>query len=360
MLWGALGVLVLLLVAVLVACPATPSGGAYVCANGTPAAGTANPAGQTRCASCNSGFNPVNGACLTNYLCANGTPVDETTDTAGQTRCVSCDHPLFFALMGTSGEIGTTCRTVTEVGGAARISMVSDFGVVEGFPTGLAAISNILYMVGSTNAVLYTLDPTTGRATQMGSVPSGFGVSDVSPGDLAAIDSTLYMVGQINDVLYTLNIDSDDTIADGSADQVGSQSAGFGVGETLPSGLAAIDSTLYMVGEANAVLYTVNIDTTDTVADGSADQVGNTAAGFGVGETRPTGLAAINNTLYMVGTDNDILYTLNTTTGGATRVGSVPSRFGVGERLPRGLAAINSTLYMVGSQNNALYALRYQ
>ncbi len=77
----------------------------------------------------------------------------------------------------------------------------------------------------------------------------------------------------------------------------------------------------------------------------------------GIRETRPNGLAAIGNTLYMVGYDNDALYIVDTTTGVATRVGSAID-FGVNERVPSGLAAIDSTLYMVG-ENAVLYTVGY-
>ena len=107
---------------------------------------------------------------------------------------------------------------------------------------------------------------------------------------------------------------------------------------------------------SGAYLYTLNTTT------GVATRVGNTAAGFGVSESTPTGLAAIGSTLYMVGQSNDVLYTLSTTTGSATRVGMATNFevFDVTEDAPAGLAALGTTLYMVGQTNAALYALRYQ
>ncbi len=114
-----------------------------------------------------------------------------------------------------------------------------------------------------------------------------------------------------------------------------------------------------MVGRTTDVLYTLNTTT------GRAIQVGSAVAGFGVSEERPSGLAAIGNTLYMVGTrymmrrNEAVLYTLNTATGGATRVG-LANQFGVGEITPTGLAAIGDTLYIIGAGADALYALRYQ
>ena len=301
------------------------------------------------------------------YVCINGTPSARSDATAdGISRCLRCN--LFATLEGTSDTIGATCRLTVEVGGAVRISAstVSQFGVGENNPSDLAAIGNTLYMVGLTTGRLYRLniDPADGTpdgmAIQVGNLAAGFGVGENQPTGLAAISNTLYMVGGSNTVLYTLNITSGDGIEDGSADQVGSTAAGFGVGEAVPTGLAATGNTLYMVGRRNAVLYTLNIDRDDGTPDGSAIQVGSTASGFGVSETQPTGLAALGNNLYMVGARNDRLYTLNTTDGSATQVGRLAAGSGVDERSPSGLAAIGDILYMVGQDNLALYALRYQ
>ena len=293
------------------------------------------------------------------YLCTNGTAVDGTTDAttdSGRTRCQRCN--LLYKLNGAAGAIGTSCQQVA-LGEATRIGAAVQFDVTEDFPYDLAAIGATLYMAGGGKDVLYTLDRDTGRATQVGSLATGFGVREGNPLGLAAIEGTLYMVGASNDMLYTLNITASDGSPDGMAYQVGSLAAGFGVDETFPAGLAAIGATLYMVGAENDVLYTLNIDPGDTIADGSADQVGSLAAGFGVGETGPTGLASIGITLYMVGS-NDVLYSIDRDTGRATQVGSLAAGFGVREGNPLGLAAIEGTLYMVGARNDALYVLRYQ
>ena len=52
----------------------------------------------------------------------------------------------------------------------------------------------------------------------------------------------------------------------------------------------------------------------------------------------------------------DSLYTLNPTTGVATRVGSA-NQFGAGERWPTGLASHNGALYMVGNENDVLFTI---
>ena len=199
-------------------------------------------------------------------------------------------------------------------------------------------------MVGGSNRKLYTLNAATGVATQVGSQSAGFGVGENSPTGLATIGNTLYMTGWGSDKLYTLDTTT------GTATQVGSLAGGFGVGEGSPSGIAAIGNTLYMVGRGNQKLYTLNTTT------GAATQVGTLGAGFGVNQPRPDGLAAIGSTLYMVGEYYDNLYTLNTTTGAATRVGSA-YRFGANEYGPSGLAALGETLYMIGLDKDKLYTL---
>ncbi len=349
---------------VLVACPAAnnrgggPGGGSqyrYTCANGTGADATfdASADGLSRCASCNGGYTLLNEACLTAYpyVCEDGTPssLDATAD--GLTRCASCN--LLYRLDGTTDVVGTSCQQIA-LGEATRVGMADQFDVTEGQPNGLAAINGILYMVGSGNAVLYTLDTTTGIATQVGSVDPGFGVSETRPFDLAAIDDTLYMVGQTNDVLYTLDTTTGRAtlMSDAGVDD-------FGVGEGSPTGLAALNGTLYMVGWNQFALYTLNIDSTDGSPDGMAYRVGS-ATNFGASENSAVGLAAIGNTLYMLGQGKGVLFTLSTTTGRATQVGSVPFGFGVSEAETFGLAAVGNRLYMVGRTNDILYALRYQ
>ena len=80
------------------------------------------------------------------------------------------------------------------------------------------------------------------------------------------------------------------------------------------------------------------------------------ATQFGVSENFPQGLAAIGDTLYMVGQTTDALYSVDTSTGVASRIGSA-TEFGVSESLPSGLGAIGDTLYMTGSTTDALYSV---
>ena len=304
---------------------------------------------------------------LFSYVCENGT-ASSRNDVAseGMSRCVSCD-PL-YSLDGAADTIGATCSYSVDVGEAVRIGSAETFGVGEdgeGSPAGLAAIGNTLYMVGTNTDALYTVNTTTGKATRVGNADKFGEEEEGLPNGLAAIGNTLYMVGGSKDALYKVDTNT------GKATRVGN-AKGFGVvvneadaddkGEHHPTGLAAIGNTLYMLGEVTAALYTLNTNT------GEAKRVGS-AKGFGVvngvddkGEHLPSGLAAIGNILYMVGNVQDVLYKLNTTTGEATQVGSVDDAFGVNESTPNGLAIIGNTLYMVGGRNKgaALYALRYQ
>ena len=341
---------------------------AYICTNGTPDTRMSSMPNVELCSACNSGFKRVpiglTGAVCnpTQFTCQNGVAQSGSTTTNNdEMDCSSC-NPLFTL---SSGGRPRTCQAGTlAVGAAMRIGSATQFNAAlapgpaffpESTPTGLAALSGTLYMVGHRNRVIFTVSTATGVADSFGT--RGFGVGEFRPNGLAAIGTTLYMVGWTNDVLYSVDTTS------GSVTRIG-MATKFDVTEDTPTDLAAMGTTLYMLGTngtpggatSGAYLYTLNTTT------GVATRRGNTAAGFGVSESTPTGLAAIDNTLYMVGQSNDVLYTLNTTTGSATRVGMATNFevFDVTEDAPAGLAAIGSTLYMVGQSNAALYVLRYQ
>ena len=152
--------------------------------------------------------------------------------------------------------------------------------------------------------------------------------------------AALYMLGDQTNALFLLNPNT------GIASRIGN-AENFGVGETSPSGLALLGSTLYMVGRTNAALYTLNTDT------GEATRVGNAQA-FGVNEISPAGLTALAGVtpgapaeLFMIGQTNAALYTVNARTGIASRVGNV-DQFGVSESMPTGLTVINEELFMTG------------
>ena len=197
-----------------------------------------------------------------------------------------------------------------------------------------------LYMTGLDIDGLYTVNTTTGVATRVGSATQ-FGVTEATPTGMAFIDSVLYMVGN-NAILYTVNTTT------GVATRVGSATQ-FGVEEAAARDLAFANGSLYMIGQTTLALYTVNTTTGVATRVGSATQ-------FGANINNVRGLAAINGVLYMSEWTTGALYTVNTSTGVATRVGSA-TQFGVGENRPFGLTSIGDVLYMVGLSTDALYTV---
>ena len=123
---------------------------------------------------------------------------------------------------------------------------------------------------------------------------------------------------------------SDGSCPTGSFEAVGANVVAFGVSETAPRGTAAIGDTLYMIGNANSTLYTVDM------TNGEAQQVGDGSGLDQAGELR--GLAAVGDTLYMIADDND-LFEIDTTTGMAS---DSSLSFGIsGNHTPQGLAAVS-------------------
>ena len=289
------------------------------------------------------------------FICPGGTATVGNSVT-GSISCQFCDATMGYK------QVGSQC--VRFEGDFSRIGTADDFGISETVPRGLASIEDTLYMVGQTNQALYTLDitpgsSTLGEATQVGLLNQGSGVSELDPRGLASITdggtTTLYMVGDTHDFLYTLDITPGSSTL-GKATRVGSLDQS---GLVEPRGLASIGNTLYMVGQDGAddsrtrdALYMLDI-TPGSSTLGKATKVGSANA-FGVSETAPHGLASIGDTLYMVGINTDVLYTLDTSSGIATIVGAT-SEFGVGGDSPRGLASIRDTLYMVDNEINALF-----
>ena len=134
--------------------------------------------------------------------------------------------------------------------------------------------------------------------------------------------------------------------APGVATRVGSATR-FGVSEGAPNGLASHGGSLYMVGSDTDVLFSLDPTT------GIATQVGS-ASSFGVGESIPQALGSHGGSLYMVGSILNALLTINPATGVATRVGTA-TQFGVSGRSASGLASHNNVFYMI--VNRALYTI---
>ena len=251
-----------------------------------------------------------------------GTPT--ATDPENQTLTYSLrssDPPEGMYMLGDSTNALYTLDTTT--GQAAQIGTTTRFGVGETEPRGLSWHNGQLYMIGNDANGLYTLDTVTGEATPITNNEPGtlYGVASHRGELYVTADSSFAAMGR----LYRVDLD---TLA---FTQIGEDN--FGVGEVYPRGIASHGSPaqLYMLGSFNRALYTLDADTGIAVRVGAANS-------FGVTELFPFGLASHAGSLYMTGAYTGALYVLDAATGEATSVGS-SHEFGVGERLPLGIAS---------------------
>ena len=200
-----------------------------------------------------------------------------------------------------------------------------------------------MYLIGSTNEHLYTLDRDTSVATRVGNV-DGFGVSENSVGALGSDDTSLYIASHsISGGFLTVDPDT------GVATRVGNAFR-FGVNELEVRGFAWDGTNFYMLGGTNDALYTLDRSTGVATRVGSANQ-------FGVGVGNPLGLAWDGTDLYMLGSPRFRvvgLYTLDRTTGVATLVRNLPLEFN-SPPAATGLTWDGATLYM--TDGTSLYTL---
>ena len=187
-------------------------------------------------------------------------------------------------------------------------------------------------------------------------------VAEQLPWGLAANNLRIYMVGDTNAGLHSVDNLGRATRVRASNAVVNPTAFGLATAELLPRGIAFIGDQMYMVGETNAVLYALSS------TDGTATTVPSSSppTDFGtVAEDMPRGLASDGTTLWMVGETGAELYTLDTTTGIATALSTPATTFGLTGTSaiddPRGLAHDGTNLYMLGQNSsnagptNALY-----
>ena len=201
---------------------------------------------------------------------------------------------------------------------------------------GLYGINNLHPRLRKVNTSDGTFEATLGAIN--------FNVNEQNPRGLAFVGNTLYMVGESEQKLYTVNVTSGNF---GNASLV--QVTSFHISETSPQSFANHGGTTYFVGVDTNQLCSLDLTT------GIATTIG--PAGFGVSETSPRGLASDGTNLYMVGSTNTELYTVDTTTGIATGVISGTTSFGITETRPESLATDGTTTWLIGDDTNALYEL---
>ena len=180
------------------------------------------------------------------------TDVNVTVSATGNT-VLPVNQGAFVQTVGTGGTAAYSVATVAGEAGSVTLAVAAG-GYSIGSPSSavVSVLRFALYMVGSRNDRLYTVDRATGIATSVDSNITDFGVFEGEPSGLAWDGSTMYMVGLAGDRLYTVDR------ATGVATAVDSNITAFGVSETTPQGLAWDGSTLYMVGGDGDRLYTVD------------------------------------------------------------------------------------------------------
>ena len=180
-------------------------------------------------------------------------------------------------------------------------------------------------------------------------VLENFGVGERHPTALTNFHHHLYMVAQ-GDTSVTGSARSRTAAlykigaTTGAAIRVNGESAAndFGVGEERPTGLASLNNKLYMVGNTNKRLYEVNANT------GIAKTVRpSTSTQFGISETEPTAIAYHQGVMYFIGDSTDYLCSLDLDTGEATRIGTA-SNFGTTGLRINDLTSDGTNLYGIG------------
>ncbi len=240
--------------------------------------------------------------------------------------------------------------------GTEQIGSATKFGLSLSNPRGIAwggaKDDQKLYMVDDGTDALYTVNTTTGVASQVGSA-TRFGilntqnqpVSNVQTRDLAWDGNNLYLLTV--DTLYTLNT------TDGTATQAGRlivhPAAEPPAGPTAPFGLAhGQGGFLYMVNRGDSpALYRMG-------KLGTVYRVAPAIVRFGADVSNPTGLVWDGNTLYTSNIASDgagVLYKVDKTTGIAERVGAL----GIDNPTDLAWDSESSTLYVVDDSTDALY-----
>ena len=164
--------------------------------------------------------------------------------------------------------------------------LVPEFGVGEGSPTGLAWHDGGLYMVGQSNAVLYTLNPANGMAyTVSGPIQPGFGVDSCCPVDITSHEGGLYMVDSSKPCLYLLDTGT------GSATVAPDD---LPIGNAKPMGIASHNGKLYVVTWPKVGVTKTNTSATlyelEVTLQNSVPHIGETMSKPLINASNPSGL----------------------------------------------------------------------
>ena len=233
---------------------------------------------------------------------------------------------------------------------------IDKFGVNETNPAGITSDRFNLYIIGGSNNTFYQIDITENSSDLGGAINIAdldlSSIGEPNTGPVFYYSGHFYMYGPTNKRIFNLHI------SDGSFTQVSINN--LGIKSLILTGLTESNGQLYAVGILNDFGSFFEIDK----VTGIAKQMGSTKNFGEVQQTLPTGILYVNNTWYMIGAKHNnqsrraALYKLDRETGIAIRIGSESIiNFGVNEYYPTGLAAINDKVYMVGGNTASLYEL---
>ena len=218
-------------------------------------------------------------------------------------------------LLFSAGGGGKLYELDTAISLASRLGSGTGFGISEGGPHGLASFGDAFWIAGDANDGLLLVSTSTWTAIEIGD----FGAGIVQPRGLTGCSQKLFMVDAATDALYTLNPFT------GAATQVGS-AVRFGRDWTNPNpnSMLCSDGTLYMSETTTQAMYVLNQSTGVATPETGISGEPNGIVAMGTdGVTR-----------WLISGGTDALYEW-TAAGPVTRVLNV-TNFGVNERFPRG------------------------
>ena len=224
-------------------------------------------------------------------------------------------------------------------GTGIRIGTVTGFDVSVGFPRGLASDGTTLRLFDANKG--YTLDPTTGIATPIGSL-TNFGVSEAALRSATYHNNQFVFFGQNRRRIFEYDP------SDGGAEQITAQLTIQGSSANPDIwGLASLDGTLWALERGTDKLYTVDI------ANDMLIPVG-TATDFGLpGSPNLQSFTAYDGELIAISNGLQKLVRFDQTTGIATLAanGTVP------DAASEALAEHAGQLFLAGSGADALFRM---
>ena len=220
--------------------------------------------------------------------------------------------------------LGLTDGVAVRVGGATAW----DASVVS--PADLAWDGETLFLIASSG--FYSVDRATGIAAPRGSA-TNFGqtlLDTIVPSGLAWDGQTLFMTGVVSGDAYLFTLDR----TTGVATQVGEIFWNFGSDDEGVS-IEWDGSTMFAVSSDYDRLFTLDRTTADLTLVGNAYE-------FGVSEHQPQTIAWNGESMFMTGSTLNALLMLNLTSGVGSRIGEA-FRFGINEALATGFAWVPDT-----------------